>query len=400
MADYPILAPNLPALQATKDDPQGTEDAGKIDDVLRQTRNWMYDFLSFYFDSGTGKLKAAAFADGTFPPGSIRGSQTPSLGGAQREILQGSIQTADIADAAVNNTKLADGAVGRDELANSAVTAEKIADGAVTVEKLGAGSIGSTQLKDNSVTSAKIVPGTISVGKYQAESIKSADIGKNQVTGDRLPIALQGQLLVGGQGANQNELGIQTISGAITIGANGVATLNPAFAAETLAYCRIAEKTSSGVDAGTSVVTAWNQRGASPSPPWSIETQTRAFVNVLGEKIEILEDGVFLISVSAPAVRSNTHKIRMTVKPDVESSTINTYYGTSEYSSAAAQYASTRSWIQIVLGFANNTDTLHPYFSIEHWTQAGLATVGLGVSTAAAGGSSEYYADVSILRIA
>ena len=99
MADYPILAPTLAALQGVKDLPQGTEDPAKLDDVDRQTRNWIYDFLSIYIDTNTGKIKSSAFGIGTsFPAGVIRG--TNPVDSSQREIAQGTVGTLDLADLA------------------------------------------------------------------------------------------------------------------------------------------------------------------------------------------------------------------------------------------------------------------------------------------------------------
>src|SRR5216683_3179016 len=104
MPEYPILTPTLLALKDVRSDPQGTEDAAKCDDVHRQTRTWLYDFLSKYIDETTDKLKSGGFGSDSLPTGSVRGST--DNGGTQREILQGTVSDVDIRDNAVTSTKI------------------------------------------------------------------------------------------------------------------------------------------------------------------------------------------------------------------------------------------------------------------------------------------------------
>src|SRR5574342_1377922 len=150
MADYPILSPTLSALQQTKDNPAGTEDASKLDDCLRQTRNWMYDFLTLYIDSSTGKLRKEAFA-GTapVPAGSIRGTNATS--GAQQEISQGSVRTQDLADASITTPKLGVGAVTNSAIADGTIQGGKLADGSITSGKIAAGVFTANNIADGSV---------------------------------------------------------------------------------------------------------------------------------------------------------------------------------------------------------------------------------------------------------
>jgi hypothetical protein len=396
MADYPILPATLVALQATKGEPLGTEDAGKIDDVLRQTRTWMYDFLSLFVDSGTLKLKDTAFADGSLPSGLIRGSNP--VGDVQREILQGSVRTPDLADAAVTGPKLANAAVSTGKLVDGSVTDVKIADNAVTQSKLGATAIGSNQLADNAVISSKIAPGAVVVGKYGAGSITSVAIGDRQVIGSKLEAAIQGQVLVGGNGAGLDQFAPKTLSGAMTIDQNGVVTLAPTFVVQQLAFTRLVEKANPGVDGGISVSATWNRRGAAPSLPWSIDAQTQVLVNVLSDgRVEVVADGVYLFFISSPAYRSNSHKLRLIVTPDAVEGVVYTSFGESAYNSTTDTIMN-RTSLFTVVSFSGNTDTLHPSFVIDHYTAVGHST-GLGISTSAGSGVSEIYATVSMIRL-
>lgn len=83
-------------------------------------------------------------------------------------ILNGAVDTAQLADNAVTTIKIADGAVTDAKLANDAVTADKIADGAV----------GTNAIEDGAVTGGKIAQGTIGLDNLSTEvktSLGAAD---------------------------------------------------------------------------------------------------------------------------------------------------------------------------------------------------------------------------------
>lgn len=85
---------------------------------------------------------------------------------------------------------------------------------AVQAGTMDAGSIDATDLAADSVGTSEIIDGTIA----------AADLGSRSVTGAKLPICTAGQVLAGQ--ADSNVLA-KTISGAVTIDANGVTTIAP-----------------------------------------------------------------------------------------------------------------------------------------------------------------------------
>ena len=85
--------------------------------------------------------------------------------------VDGSIDTAHIANGAITNaklgadsvnaTKIADNSIGSEHIANSNVTTVKLADGAVTNAKIGADAVNSAKISDNSIDSEHYVDGSI-----------------------------------------------------------------------------------------------------------------------------------------------------------------------------------------------------------------------------------------------
>ena len=198
MPTYENLPATLSALFSTRNDPQGTEPISVLDDALRQTRNWMYDFLTLSFDDN-GKIKPSAFSStGPVPTGSIRGAS--ALNGTPQEIAAGSIRNADIADGTISGAKLAPLAITGASIKDISISGDKLIDGSVSAAKLAGNAVSGSLLADGTVAGAKLVPGSVNGDRIVSNSITSLQLGAKSVTGAHLPIGLAGQILVGGNG--------------------------------------------------------------------------------------------------------------------------------------------------------------------------------------------------------
>jgi hypothetical protein len=438
MANYPLLAATLAALNATKNDPQGSEAASKIDDALRQTRNWMYDYLSAKFDATTNLIKAAAFdsanPSNSIPAGLIRGSA--ANGGAQQEIRQGTVSDVDLRDKAVTSTKLANDAavdanraVGTDHIKDGAVTGVKIgtntvegtsANSAGTQKNIKQGTISTPDLRDKAVDSVKLASDpAVDVNRAVTEhhirdgAVTRTKIGQNQVEGDRMIAAPAGYILVGGNTVNgvANALAPKQLSGDLSIDANGVVTLGTTAALRAgFNFFKVAERASAGLNGGGSLALTWNQKRGT-ALEWIIEHETVAGVigiDTINNDILFRADGSYLIFVTCPAYAVGHHKCKIIYRPDPTSPQTYEVLGSNEY--AHPTFATTpnvtgdmgRSWLIHVLDIRNATQATPAKLSVHHWTELAIATFGLGIRTAGGGGNAglaERYATVDILRI-
>src|SRR5216117_696014 len=163
MATYPRVTPaNLTNYTPVVDDPAAAEDSNKLYQVDLQTRRFVLDFLISKFDSTLSDvLKPAALAD-TSLAGKVKGSTGNA--GTQQGIVQGTVSTPDLRDAAVTAQKLAAGAISTTGLSDGAVTTvnhadapngittSKINDAQITTAKLATDAVDATILKDSSST--------------------------------------------------------------------------------------------------------------------------------------------------------------------------------------------------------------------------------------------------------
>lgn len=397
MADYPILAATLAAMGGTKNDPAGTEVSSKIDDALRQTRNWVFDYLSVYFDANG--LKSTAFGTNTLATGFVRGTNPADFSPTgQREILQASVTHLDLRDDAVITAKIAALAVTAAKIANGTITATQLADLAVTAAKIADLTIVAGKIANGAISTDKLADLAVTAAKFADATITAAKIAQNAIAGDRLVLVPAGYMLVGGNVVNgvSGCAAPKEITGAIKIDANGVTTLQGA--AGGMSFVHIVERANTNVAGGTATATTWNQRGANPANPWNIIEDTLGnTVAISGEKILVKQNGTYLVQVSSPATgTADRHRIRATIKADGNSGTIITRYGTNENTVANV---STRSTLNFIQTFVNATDPTFPYFSIEHWVAVTQATNGLGIAANIAG-LSEEYATVQLVKLA
>lgn len=400
MADYPVLAPTLAALAATETDPTGAESADKLNDSIVQTRIWLGDFLAVAL-ANDGKLKPDAFGGSSIPAGVVRGSNP--VGDVQREILQLSIRAIDIADGQITAAKLAAGAIATAAIADLSITTAKLAEDAVTASKIADGTLVAALFANGSVTTAAIADIAVTTGKLADKAVITAKINDRAVTGDKLPACPVGYIYVGGNVVNgiADSVVPKKVSGIMSVSADGVFSLNTT-AEGAAAFALVAEKAATGVDGAQATANAWIKRGntAIPSmPPWSIEKDTSGLVNVNGTRIEVKQDGTYLLEVSAPARCVTSHQIKAVIRKDGDSVDTETIYGTSEHTGATTN-VTTRSFLRTIVSFSGATSTVFPYFEIEHFAEAANAGHSMGKAVAGANHQGpNYYAIVSILKL-
>lgn len=411
MATYPILPPTLAALFATKDDPQGSEPISVVDDALRQTRNWLYDFLSLYIDNSTGKFKPSAFvADGgSLPPGSVRG--TNPVGNIQREIAQGSVQGADLADGTVTGGKIAQGTITGANVANASLNGSKLEDGSVTSTKISAGVFATANIQDGAITGPKIAVNTIPGDRLVDKTVENSKIGLRAVAGPELPIALEGQMLVGGNGPEGKDVAAKTVGGAIEIDKDGVVKLAASIFGNAITYARVLERAAAGVHGGNAAGGVWRRRGSGADgiAPWTIDNATRDFLELgANGQIYFKESGKYLVNASAPARGAvDQHKVVLGYVPNPgDTSTARAYIGTSEDCDTNVQtYSKVEALIDVTL--PNDEVASRPYMFLAHHPKTNQATDGYGLAsnilTAPTPFSTlpihEVYADISILKV-
>lgn len=403
MATYPILPATLAAMAATVTDPQGTEDAGKIDDAIRQTRNWAYDMFGLIFDSTTMKPKSSFFNGGSLPAGLIRGTNPTDLStNGQREILQGSVQYLDIATDGVRTTNIQDGAVTSSKLANEAIAGTKLQTGTVPGTALQDGAVTSGKLATGAVTGNAISNNGIQSGKFAVGAIRADDIGVNQVSGDKLPVASAGQILVGGNGANANEFAARTLSGALKVDAQGVVSL---LSGVGISIARIVEAAGKNVPGGSSVAVTTNYNIRGVAVPWRLvqDNTNGAFDVDRGEGagyIWVKQSGFYLFICSAPAYKSGaTSQHRLAAQcffdgNDVSSAATANHWGTTEQLNSS----SSRSWLFFLQEFMNVSDVRPGSLKLFHYIESAQATNGLGVPSNF-NNQQEFYSEVWAIRL-
>lgn len=97
------------------------------------------------------------------------------------KILNGTIATGDLADDAVTAAKIATDAVGSSEIAADAVGTAEIATDAVTAAEIAAGAVGTPELADDAVTAAKIAADAVGTSEIATDAVTAAELAPNAV---------------------------------------------------------------------------------------------------------------------------------------------------------------------------------------------------------------------------
>lgn len=409
MANYDTLPATLAALFGVKDYPQGTEPVSVVDDYLRQTRNWLYDFLSLYVDPSTGKIKPSAFAtDGSLPAGVVRG--TNPVNNAGREIVQGSILGVDLADATVTGAKIGTGTITNTNIADGTIQAGKLADGTVTAAKIAAGVFATSNIADLAVTGAKMANATVTSDKLADLAVSESKLAARAVLGRALPLALENQMLIGGNGVDGKDFAPKTLTGAFTVDKDGVTRLTAGLAGSQVTFARLQENVPNGVTPGTLDNNGWTYRGGGTAPSWSIVSTTRLFIEVSAPNVRFLEGGKYLIRVTCPVVcdtGNKKHQCRLVYFPNPGLGPLigaQVYYGTSVDGAQAVQ---TETHLEVVLDVSDTlaeTPGLRPFFYVQHYMNGtGNNRFGLPCSASSLAPATvappEVFGEISILRI-
>ena len=99
-----------------------------------------------------------------------------------QELASGAVTNAKIEDSAVTTGKIADLAVTSGKIANLAVTTDKLNTGAVTFAKIGVGAVNNQGLGENAVLESKIIDGAVTENKIRAGAVTRVKIGIGAVT--------------------------------------------------------------------------------------------------------------------------------------------------------------------------------------------------------------------------
>lgn len=155
-----------------------------------------------------GKMvSGAAILDGTVNSGELANNSVVTA-----KIANNAVQAAKIANSAVTSNKIQDEAVTTNKILDSAVTLSKIPDNELTGAKLTDGAVTNVKLADSSVSGNKIANGGVTAGKIASGAINNSNLFANGVVSNA---ALAG-----------NIEGAKLVDGAITaakIGAGAVA---------------------------------------------------------------------------------------------------------------------------------------------------------------------------------
>ena len=396
-----------------------TEPVSVLDDAIKQTRYFVYDFLKQYFDPSGAGLLPTAFGSNNIAPGSIRGSNT----GVEREIKQGTVTSYELADSAVIAAKLAVSAVETAKLADGAVTEAKLADNSITGAKFRSKTITAQQLQDGSITSGVLGTDSVTATKISAGAVTAVKMADGAAGGRKLPQATEGMILVGGNSEDGQAAGPyfypRVISGGWNIDRTGLMTLA---AGSGTAFAQIDEEAPNGTNGGGSTVLtapAWYQRGL--YVPWKITFDTANPSNSAGGGMIALYDlngkkcvafrqvGTYLIMIKSPGYRCGEFKTRVSfyAKGDI-TLTPTFYYGSNGYSYTDNGNAMGWSELTFIAEVIDLTVGGHgPVFMLEQYI-AGTPTAtapttaksaALGVASAAGATEIERFARINVLKL-
>lgn len=114
------------------------------------------------------------------------------------KIAADAVGSSEIATGAVGSAEIADGSVGTSELTDLGVTTGKINDLAVTTGKINDAAVTTAKINDLGVTTGKINDLAVTTGKLAADSVTAAKIADGTITIAELATALQYYLANGG----------------------------------------------------------------------------------------------------------------------------------------------------------------------------------------------------------
>lgn len=134
----------------------------------------------------TGKLAANAVTTAKLASAAVTSSILGTDSVDSTHIQDNAVLTASIADDQITAAKIADAAVVAAHLNTNAVTSSAIAAGAVVAGKLGSAAVTATELATNAVTTAKIADTQISTAKLINQAVTAAKIANATITDTQL----------------------------------------------------------------------------------------------------------------------------------------------------------------------------------------------------------------------
>ncbi|MHB1453914.1 MAG: hypothetical protein ACYCYM_08215 [Saccharofermentanales bacterium] len=176
--------------------------------------NVVYKGVTYALTNGNTNLKYLYWTMAT-TPSTVKTSATKPTLGADDILLF--INEGGVAVKAVSSMQsgaiLLDGTINSNEIATNAIVAAKIFDGSVTSGKIGSGAVIAGKLATDAVASANIASGAVISGKLGTDAVGSANIASSAVTAVKIADAT----ITGGKIANttitSNQIADATITG-------------------------------------------------------------------------------------------------------------------------------------------------------------------------------------------
>lgn len=132
------------------------------------------------------KLGAAAVEAGKIATNAVTTANIAALAVNASKIASNAVTTAKIAADAVTSSELADNAVTEAVIATNAITATKISDGAIETAKLAAGAVTAAKITAGTITASEIASATIVAGNIATGTITANNIAANTITASNI----------------------------------------------------------------------------------------------------------------------------------------------------------------------------------------------------------------------
>jgi hypothetical protein len=157
------------------------------DTVFLTTDNKLYRWTGAAWTSAvasvdlTGTIDTAQIADAAITAQKIGAAAVTTV-----KIATGNITTALIAASNITTTLIADDAITTPKILAGQITAAKIASHTITANEIQALTITAAEIAAGTITGAKIAAGTITAANIQALTITAAEIAANTITGGKI----------------------------------------------------------------------------------------------------------------------------------------------------------------------------------------------------------------------
>lgn len=144
---------------------------------------------------------------------------------SSKQIVNGSVRTADLAPNSVKSPKIADGTIGSDDLGSDSVDFEEIALDAVDTGEIAKGAVGPEEVAVNAISSANVAPDSLTAADLGPNSVGSSEVTDQSLTQADLGTNSVGETEVAPDAISADELTTVTVrnkSDQLAPGQNGV----------------------------------------------------------------------------------------------------------------------------------------------------------------------------------